>query len=248
MWWFTLTSTFGIVSLAFIVWMLVYCLQSDPDRYVWAWVILIFGPIGAAIYFFVRYLPTHSISIPRFFGRFYRSKRLRQLEWKCRQIGNAHQWVEYADALRDSGRWDEADESYQNAVERDPESLPARWGLATTSFHSERDDVAQEHLEFVLGKDPRYKFGDPSLMLAKVLLRTGQKERAEATLSDHVIAHRTPEAVYLLGQLQLEDGSLETARDTLQGLVDDLENAPRAIVRKSMFWRSRAKRLLRKIR
>lgn len=245
MWFESLLSSFGLFSFAFMIWMIVYCLQNDPDRFVWLWVIILFGPLGASIYFLVRYLPNKSLRPPRWLSRFFRGKKLKQLEWKCRQIGNAHQWVEYGDALRDVGRWQEADAAYTEAVERDNESLPALWGLATTAFRAERFSEARDHLMTLLQIDERYKFGDPSLLLGKTHIALDDSENAQDILSKHVTAHRTPEAVFLLGKLQSESGDIDAARETLQSLIDDLENAPRKIVRKSMFWRSRAKRLMR---
>lgn len=249
MWLLSWYSSFGIFVIAFVVWMLVYCIQHDPDRQVWVWIIIIlFPPVGAVLYFFIRYLPTRAARPPRWMRRFLRGKELRQLEWKCRQIGNAHQWVEYGDALREVSRWDDADAAYRNAVERDRESLPALWGLSVTSYRGERYDIARDHLTSILAKDDRYKFGDASLLLGKCYLKLGETENAREILAKHVQAHRSPEAVFLLGKLQADAGESEAARATLQSVIDDLENAPRAIVRKSMFWRSRAKKLLRTIK
>lgn len=247
MWFLYGYSFVGFLSIAFTIWMIVYCLRNDPDRYVWMWVIFLFGPLGALIYFLVRYVPTRSFKTAPFVSKFLRGKELKQLEWKCRQIGNAHQWVEYGEALRDVGRWSEANQAFREAVTRDESSLPARWGAATCAHHDGRFDEARDHLEAILEQDSRYKFGDPSLLLGKTYLELGQTDSARATLAEHVIAHRTPEAVFLLGKLQADNGDAEEARETLQSLVDDLENAPRAIVRKSMFWRSRAKKLMRSL-
>ena len=36
----------GLVSVSFTVWMLIYCLKNDPDRYLWMWVILFFPSLG----------------------------------------------------------------------------------------------------------------------------------------------------------------------------------------------------------
>lgn len=244
---FSGSSIFWLVSVSFTVWMLIYCLKNDPDRYLWMWVILFFPSLGPLLYFFIRYLPTKSFRSSPVFRRFARGKELKQLEWKCRQIGNAHQWVAYGEALKEVGKWDDADKAFQEAVTREGTSLPARWGAAQVAHRNERLEDAREHLEFLLQQDERYKFGDPSLLLGKTLMALGDNSAAKKTLEQHVTAHRTPEAVYLFATLQAEDGETEEARKTLVSLIDDLENAPRAIVRKSMFWRSRAKQLLKRL-
>ena len=49
---------FGLVALAFWIWMLVDCLKHEPsegnDKLIWVLVIVLANWIGALIYFFVR--------------------------------------------------------------------------------------------------------------------------------------------------------------------------------------------------
>lgn len=49
---------FGLISLAFWIWMLIDCITKETDegnnRLIWVLVIVLTGAIGALIYYFVR--------------------------------------------------------------------------------------------------------------------------------------------------------------------------------------------------
>ena len=61
----------------------------------------------------------------------------------------------------------------------------------------------------------------------------------------HTRRWRHPEALYILADLLARQGEAAEARRLLDGLLMDLEAAPKAIARKQMFWKGRAKRLRR---
>lgn len=57
--WFVFWSTLSALLLAFWIWMIVAVItreQNGSDKITWIIVVALLGPIGAAIYFFVRYI------------------------------------------------------------------------------------------------------------------------------------------------------------------------------------------------
>ena len=58
----------------------------------------------------VRYFPAMNQQAPSFLRKWTRGKDLARLETAAEQIGNPHQFIQWGDALRDVGRWQEAGE------------------------------------------------------------------------------------------------------------------------------------------
>lgn len=245
--WLASTGISGILYVGFLIWMLWYCWNHDPDRNIWLWVMIIFQGVGPAVYFFVRFLPTvRGGEAP--WGKWLKRRRnLTQLESAAAQIGNPHHHIQLADALRELGRDAQAREHFALALAREPENLAALWGAAQVDFRMLEFAAAREKLAQVLGKDPQYKFGDVSLLFAKSLQQLGETAAARQHLTGHVRRWRQPEAMYLLAGLCRDEGDVTAARKYLSELIVDVNSSPRAIARKQVFWKSRARKLLQQL-
>ncbi len=231
----------------FVLWMVISCIRQDPEARMWVWIIIALPPLGPFIYLLARYLPTREWRGPKWLRRFTRGSEIRRKEIAAHNIGNAHQFIELGDVLREVSRWEQAREAYAKALAKDPESVAALWGAGQCEYQCQSYEAARGHLAKILQKDPAYKFGDVSLLQGKVLLALGDDEAAIAHFREHTRRWRHPEALYLLATLLAKQGNAPEARQLLEGLLMDLEAAPRAIARKQLFWRSRAKRLRRSL-
>ncbi|QDU13222.1 hypothetical protein CA11_10040 [Gimesia maris] len=245
--WSFLESGFAFLYLLFWIWMLVDCLRKDPDRFMWFWVILIFQPFGAAIYFFLRWLPTNQFQLPEFARPLLRQRRLNELETAAMQIGNAYQFVRWGDALKDAGVFHKSLAAYQQALAKELDNLQALWGAAQMKMKFKDFQEAQSLCQKVLAIDAEYKFGDVSLMYCKTICELDTPEKAREQLVIHTKRWRQPEALYLLATLEAEAGDHQTARKTLQSMLLDINGSPRGIARKFVRWKSKAKRLLNKL-
>lgn len=245
-WWMS-SGWLGLLYFAFLVWMLIYCLQNDPERSIWMWIIIVLWPLGPFIYFIARWLPSSHVRLPAFTHRWTRQREIRQLETAAIQIGNSHQHVQYGDALKHIGKHSEALNAYEKALAKEPNNLPALWGAASMEYRLEKYESAREHLEKVLTVEEGYKFGDVSLLYGKTLKSLELDDAAREHMVQHTKKWRQPEAMYLLANLYLSNEQPDQAKVALQNLIIDLDSSPKAIARKHLFWKSRAKRLLRKI-
>jgi hypothetical protein len=227
--------------------MIVYCIRNDPERNTWLWVMIIFQPLGAIIYFFARWLPSSSLQPPKFIQKFLRGREIERKRIAASQIGNAHQFVELADTLRDVGRLDDARDAYASALAKDPRHAGALWGAAAVDFRRNDFPAAKDKLVQVLAIDPSYKFGDVSLLYANTLIRLGETNAARDHLEQHTKRWRHPESLFRLAEIRAGEGDVKSARNLLQALIMDVDGSPRAIARRFYFWKGRAKRLLRKL-
>lgn len=250
-WWFMFGYTgvllFGLVSSAFTLWMIVYCLRNDSDRETWIWILLMFPAMGAVIYFLTRWLPSSSLEPPAFIKRWRDSSKIRRLEIAAQQIGNPHQFVEWGEALRDVKNWSQARSAYRQALAKEPGNLPALWGAAQAEAQLGDHVAARDCLEKVLAIDPGYKFGDVSLQYGRTLRFLNEADVETAHWRAHLKKWRHPEALFLLAERLVERSEFAEARQLLQTMIADIEVCPRPIARKSFFWKSRGKKLLRKI-
>nr|AUN35817.1 putative transmembrane protein [uncultured bacterium] len=236
----------GLIGTAFWIWMIVDCARKDPDRNTWLW-ILVFVPFSSPIYFILRWIPISGVRAPAAFKRMSRGREIDRLEIATQQIGNAHQFVQYGDALRDVGKIDRSASAYASALKKDPENRQALWGAGQSEFDLKRFDSARGHLEKLLAIDPQYKFGDVSLCYGKTLFELNERDAADTHLEKHINRWRHPEALFVRATIAADRGDASSARSHLQSLLLDINGAPRAIARRHMIWKSRAKKLLKRL-
>lgn len=250
-WWFVFGYTgiwlFSLASSAFTLWMIWYCIRNDSERQTWIWILLMFPVMGPVIYFLSRWLPSSSLEPPTFIKRWRDGAKIRRLEVAAQQIGNPHQFIELGEALRDVKDWPQARLAYQKALAKEPGNLPALWGAAHTESQLNDHAAAQVHLEKVLAIDPGYKFGDVSLLYGRTLRALNEADAEIVHWRGHLRKWRHPEAMFLLAERLFERSDFGEARELLQTMIADIEVCPRPIARKVFFWKSRGKKLLRKI-
>jgi serine/threonine protein kinase/tetratricopeptide (TPR) repeat protein len=129
----------------------------------------------------------------------------------------AHQW--YAiNHLVPLGRFDEAVDQLQQAIDLDPLALVTRMSLGMTSYFAARYDDAIETLLRTIQLDNG--FGMAHAFLGAAYLERSRpneaRDQIEAALR---ICGRTPEIVATLGDLQARTGDVENARASLQELT-----------------------------
>lgn len=167
---------FGLLTTAFWIWMIFYCIRNDSERQTWLWILLFFPVVGPLIYFFARWVPSSSFAMPTFLKRWADAGKIRRLEASARQIGNPYQFIEWGDALHDTKQWEAATAAYRQALQKEPQNLPALWGLANCLVSLGNFAGAREPLATIMSIDPAYKFGDVSLLYGRTLHALGERD------------------------------------------------------------------------
>jgi hypothetical protein len=240
----------GFLSLlyaGFTLWMLIECVRKDADRYLWLCIILFVPGVGPLIYFFIRWLPQHNLQVPGWFRGLTRGAEIRRLRSAALQIGNPYQYVQLAEALRETRQFEVAREAYARALSREPDNLAALWGAGLVELHFKSNEAACAAFEKIMRLDPQFKFGDASLAYAKTLISLQRTDAAIEHLEQHVKRWRNPESVYLLATLYAQTGRYDEARSYLQVMLLDIDASPLSIARKQGAWGRRGRQLLRKL-
>lgn len=237
----------GLAYSAFWVWMLIHSVRFEPDKTFWLWLLVVAPFPGAIVYLVARVIPAADWKTPVWLQRFTRGKELTRLATATETIGNAHQFVQYGDALRDTAQWAEAAQAYEKALRKDPACMPALWGAALVATHQKKPEEVLRLCRQILDRDPQYRFGDASFAYAKALFDTGDTAAGRVHLEKHCQRWRHPEAVYLLAERCIAEGDHAAARAHLLDVLRDINGSPSAIARKHGRWKSRARRLLHQL-
>ncbi len=237
----------GIVYSAFLIWMIYDCALRDPDRGIWIIVMLFLQPLGAIVYFFARYVPRNDFRrLKQFVGQF-QTRELRQREIAARQIGNPYHWIQLAEKQREMRRFEDAAQSYREALDREPTNLQAKWGLALCLEHEKQPAEALPQIDEILAEQPDYKFGDVSLARGRLLMELERWQEAQQHLAAHVDRWRQPEGLYRLAQCLHRSGNDEAAREQVRALIMDIEGSPAAIARQQNQWKRKGKQLEKRL-
>jgi hypothetical protein len=243
----------GILGTAFWLWMLYDCLQNEPDRNTWLWILIILNLPAAVLYFVVRVLPRMGVSAPRgqglplgrLFGRWTRRQEIWNAESAARSVGTAHHWTVYGDLLQQVGQRDQAAEAFGRALEKDPVYPNALWGAASSALEAGRYADARPPLQRLVELDPAHKYGKASLEYGRVLLQLGELDAARAHLEKHLERWSHPEAFVLLAAILKRRGEVTTARELLERMVRDVRGGPHYHYRTHKPLVRQAERLLR---
>jgi len=243
-----LLAAMATMYSAFWLWMMIDCVLREPDRFFWIWLLVIAPFPGAIVYAVARFFPQRDFTAPNWMRAWTRGKELARLETAAHQIGNAHQFLQWGDALREVGRWDQAKSAYDQALQKDPQSLPALWGAALVAVYQQRPADVKDFCGRILAVDPQYKFGDVSLAYGRALQDLKDAAGARQHFEQHVKRWRHPEAVYRLACECRAAGDTVAAREHLQAMLRDIHGSPAAIGRKFGRWKSQGQKLLRQLR
>jgi tetratricopeptide (TPR) repeat protein len=132
---------------------------------------------------------------------------------------NALGYIKLGQLRTQEKRWNQAEDSYRQALARDPNSLAAIQGLVTLDFARNRPADAvrllQANIERTSGNSTLF------FLLGQAQLRTGQVAEAERALSRAVsLDDQNVAAVVLLAQSQVSGGNVEQGIASYQRAIE----------------------------
>jgi tetratricopeptide (TPR) repeat protein len=232
-----------VLGTAFTLWMAVEAVRrGDAGR--WLWIILVFGPIGAGVYFFSEVASSGTIPLFGFRQRKVTAADLRLAELDVKRLDNGPSWAEYASLLRARKDYVRAIDAATRATERAPNDINARYELGLALLGADRFAEAVTALEAVVARERRYEADEALYALAKAQQGANDVAAACASLSELAQRRSRPEILFDLATVQGRLGQRDAARQALQRIVDEAEVAPRYIQHELRPWVRRAKKAL----
>lgn len=235
-----------LLAAAFTVWMAVEAVRRG-DAHRWLWIILVFPPVGAAVYFFSEYVGTGTLGRTAFRPRRVTAADLRHVEVDVRRLDNAASWTEYASLLRARKDFTKAAQAAQRAVERSPSDLDARYELGLALLGAGRHLEAAAALAAVVEKDRSFDTDNALFALAKAQRGAGDLPGAHASLEELAGRRARPEILYDLAEAQAQLRDREAAMRSLQRIVDEAELVPAYLKRNVRPWVRRARQAMGKL-
>jgi hypothetical protein len=208
----------------------------------WLWIILVFGPLGAAVYFFSEYTGAGSLTRFSHRPRKVTAADVRKAEVEVKRLDNAPSWCEYASVLRARKEYGKAAEAARRALERNPNLVDARYQLGLSLLGAQRPAEAVEALQAVVAGDRAHDSGDALLALARAQQAAGNLPGARASLEELVEHRARPEILYELAAVQGLEGDRAAAMRALQRIIDEAELVPDYLQRDVRPWVKKARK------
>ena len=234
-----------LLGAAYTVAIAVYAVRRG-DAGQWLWLIVIFGPIGATIYL-VQALGSRPLDQLALYGKRFSGRDVETARREVQRLDTGHAWREYAAALRQSGKPQEALVAARTAAEREPDALETHQELGLALLAAGQPAPAVGELARVVDADPHWELGAALFSLARSQELSGDLAAARASLERLVERHSETQILWQLGCVQRDLGDHAAARATFQRLVDDAAYVPRYLRGKVAPWVRRARRELAKL-
>jgi hypothetical protein len=221
-----MSGVVAFIGMGFWMLMIVDCIRNEPDRNTWLWLLIFLNVPGACIYCAVQVLPRLNLPMFRVFKRWSMKQKLWNAEAGVKNIGKAHQYTVYGNLLLDVGESAQAQAQFQKALEKEPLNTDALWGLASIAAQNKQYETARQYLDHLLKKDPKYKYGDASLLQCKILVALEAWDVAEQHLKADILEWSHPEAYLLLAQRQITLQHTDAARTNLETMLAKVKASP----------------------
>jgi hypothetical protein len=229
-----------LLATGFTLWMAVEAVRrGDAAR--WLWIILMFGPLGAGVYFFTVYLDGGPLGRIAFRPRKVTADDVRRAEVEVKRLDNAATWCEYASLLRARRDFAKAAEAAQRAVERNPRDLDARYELGLALLGARRNAEAAPVLLSVVEENRSFDTDNALLALGRAQQGAGDLAAARASFEELASRRARPEILYDLATVQGLTGDRDAAMRSLQRIVDDAELVPDYLKREVRPWVRKAR-------
>ena len=231
-----------VVATCFYIWMLVDAIRRRVPFF-W-YLIILFLPFGAFIYFGVIKLPELTGRKPKAPATFVSAgPSLEEVAELARQTPSELNKLAFADKLAELRRFPEAVGRYRDVLRQSKDSREALHGLARTLLAMGRPLDAVEELANLMEIDPAFRDFSAALDYAEALWQAGKQEDAIGLLTGLVsvskrINHRMALAHYLK-----ERGDSVTARSELDQALREFAAQPDFVQRRDQLWADRARKL-----
>jgi len=228
--------SWGIFGLVLMVLALVHYARRQPSGY-WLFLIIFMGPLGAAIYLAVEWLP--ELFDPGAFRFVERGRRLREVEAAIRQNPSAGNYEELGLLRLDKRDWAGARACFDKALAQRTDSLDPfyRRGLAEVELG---DFVAaRADLEHVVVADAGYDFQRAAGLLALADWKTGDIDRAQRLFENVLRTSTLTETQVNYAEFLAETGHRAEAKQQALRIKDKRAGMPG-------FQRRRERKLFRR--
>ncbi|HTK80414.1 MAG TPA: tetratricopeptide repeat protein [Rhizomicrobium sp.] len=246
-----LSSPTGLVILGLMIVCIVHAVRTG-NVFPWIYILVFLPAIGALIYFFMVIVPglRHSRGFQRFGAKAARTidpdKDYRQAIREAEMVGSVDTKRALAEHLIQRGKYPEAIELYQNALQGQFRDDPALWqGLARAQFLNGDGAATQASLDELQRIDPKFVSPEAHLLYARALEQQGKDDEALAEYEKLVPYFTGEEARVRYAQLLEKTGARDRAKALYTEVLKSLDGAPKHYRSTQKEWGAAARAALR---
>lgn len=237
---------YGILGVALMAFALVHFIKYRSGNWLWLYVIIFLGPLGALIYLAVEVLPelrgTHTSS--KWLGRRRDIKRLEAVVLDNPSAGN---YEELADLYLEQGDYARARECFSKAISSRTDIPDPFYGRARCALQLGDTAAAIPDLEKVVGIDPKHDYSRAAGLLANAYALTRRKEEAERVFRETLRTSTLSETQFYYARFLANQGRLDEARDLAQQVVRKRASVSPQLRRADKQWFGAAEALLKQL-
>jgi tetratricopeptide (TPR) repeat protein len=232
-----------------MVWMCLDCIQRR-EHFVWIIIMIVLFPVGAAAYFFV--VKNRAAGGARAGGSLtpirkeVETEETLQLKELIGKHHKAYHYEKLGQAYIEQKKFERAIPEFEEAIQRDPEMLEARYGLAKSLHGMGRYEEAAVALEKLIAIDKKYDYGNAIFGLAESYRLSGNEEKALEAYGEVINSFHFFKAYYHYAQLLDKRGKKQEAIDYMKSIVGSSKDLPDYKLEKERFWIDEAYKFLRK--
>lgn len=223
---------------------LIHFIRRRPNTF-WLFVIIFLGGLGAVIYILFEVVPDLGL-LRESFSVFPRRKRIRYLESVILDNPSPGNYEELADLYLDDGRFEQARERYDQAINARGHSEDAYYRRAIASIGLGDFEAAVGDLERVIAEDPKYDLHRAAGLLAHAYANVGRPDDAEAMFLQATEASTLSETYYNYATFLASIDRKAEAREWAERILAKKPTMPGYLRRRERPWFRKANALIRK--
>jgi len=236
----------GLISAALVIFALVHFIKYRSGNFIWLYVIIFLGPIGAVVYLIVEVLPelrgAHTSS--KWLGRHRRIKYLQAVILDNPSAGN---YEELADLYLEQGDYARARDCFSRAIDSRTAIPDPFYGRALCALQLGETAAAIPDLEKVVSIDPKHNYNRAAGLLANAYAQTGRNEDAERLFRETLKTSTLSETQFYYARFLANQGHLDEARALAQEVVRKRATVSPQLRRADRQWFSAAESLLKQL-
>ncbi len=237
---------YGFLGIALMAFALVHFIKYRSGNWLWLYVIIFLGPLGALIYLAVEVLPelrgSHTSS--KWMGR---RRDIKRLEATVIDNPSAGNYEELADLYLDQGNYARARECFSKAISSRTDIPDPFYGRAKCALQMGDTGAAIQDLEKVISIDPKHDYNRAAGLLANAYALTGRNNDAERLFRETLKTSTLSETQFYYARFLANQGRIDEARELAQQVVRKRASVSPQLRRADKQWFGAAEALLKQL-
>ena len=232
--------------MSLVVFALVHFIKYRSGNFIWLYIIIFLGPIGALVYIIVEVLPglraTHALS-----GKGAKAKRIQYLEAVIQDNPSSGNHEELAELYREQGNFRRARECFDHAIDNRTHHPDPFYGRALCALEMKDVDSAIRDLEKTVAIDREHDYFRAMGLLAHCYALRGDFQRADVLFGEALRTSTLSETQYNYAELLAAEGRPDEARQLIAKILSKRATLSGVMRREHEPWFKRAAALQKRL-